>query len=94
MVLPILILVAFSLMLAMTYFYQVHQSQMTLHQEMLSKAQNSDAIFQVQKRTQENQTRLDGIVNHLLKTEKQHRIYCMKPARWILLGEMDGLDDG
>ena len=94
MVLPMLILVVFSLMLVMVWFYQVHQSQITLHKDMLLLRQESDQSFRIQKRTQQNQVRLDGMVNHLLKTEKQHRIYCLKPADWILLGEMAGLDDG
>ena len=94
MVLPILILVVFSLMMVMVWFYQVHQSQIVVHKEMLAQCQESDQVFRIQKRIQQNQVRLDGMVNHLLKTEKQHRIYCLKPAKWVLLGEMAGLDDG
>lgn len=94
MVLPILILVVFSLMMVMVWFYQVHQSQIVVHKEMLAQCQESDQVFRIQKRIQQNQVRLDGMVNHLLKTEKQHRIYSLKPAKWVLLGEMAGLDDG
>lgn len=94
MVLPILILVTFSLMLVMVYFYQIHQSQIALHKEMLRQRQVSSAVFRVNKETQKNETRVDGMVNHLLKAEKQHRIYHVKPSRWILLGEMAGIDDG
>ena len=94
MVLPIFILIVFTLMLVMVHDYTVHHGQIALHREMLYQMQESDVFYKVQKQTQRNQTRLDGMVNHLLKTEKQHRVYCMKPARWILLGVMAGLDDG
>ncbi len=94
MVLPILILVVFSLMLVMVWFYQVHQSQISLHKEMVCQMQDSQTVFRIQKRTRQNQVRLDGMVNHLLKTEAEYRIYCMKPAEWILLGEMAGIEDG
>jgi len=94
MVLPLLILVCFSLLLVMVWFYEIHQNQMTIHKELLIQARESDAFFKVEKQQQQNQTRLDGLAAHLLTMEKQHRIYCLKPAQWIRLGEMAGLDDG
>lgn len=94
MVLPILILVVFSLILVMVHYYENHHGQIVLHKEMLAQVQESDTVFRIRKRTQENQTKLDGMVNHILKDEKQHRIYDLQPAAWIRLGEMAGLEDG
>lgn len=93
MVLPILILTVFSLMMVMLFFYEMHQNQIALHKELILLSQESQGTFRVEKQTQKNQTRLDGMVNHLLMEEKQHRIYSLKPARWILLGEMAGFGD-
>lgn len=94
MVLPILILVAFSLILVMVHYYENHHGQIALHKEMLVQVQESNSLFRIRKRTQEHQTKLDGMVNHILKEEKQHQIYDLQPAAWIRLGEMAGLEDG
>ena len=94
MVIPILILVCLSLILVMVHFYEAHQNQMTLHKELLEMSREKDAVFYIEKRNQKNQTALEGMVNHILVIEKQHRVYCLKPAQWIRLGEMAGLEDG
>lgn len=94
MVLPILILIVFTLMLVMVHYYTAHHGQITLHREMTAWSYETDAVFRIQKKTQKQQTRLDGAVNHLLTSEKKHRIYAVKPAQWIWLGEMAGLSDG
>ena len=93
MVLPILILVVFSLLLVMVYYFESHQSQMDIHKALLLQAQESQAVFHIEKQSQKNQTRLDGMVDHVLVLEKHHRIYCLRPARWVQLGEMTGLTD-
>ena len=94
MVLPILILIVFTLMLVMVHYYTAHHGQITLHREMTAWSYETDAVFRIQKKTQKQQTKLDGAVNHFLMLEKEHRIYGVKPARWILLGEMAGFADG
>lgn len=94
MVIPILILVCLSLILVMVHFYEAHQKQMALHKELLESSHKRDVVFYIEKRSQMNQTALEGIVNHILVIEKQHRIYCLKPSQWIRLGEMAGLEDG
>ena len=94
MVLPILILVVFSLILVMVHYYENHHGQIVLHKEMLAQVQESDTAFCIRKRTREQQTKLDGMVNHILKEERQYRIYDLQPAAWIRLGEMAGLEDG
>lgn len=93
MVLPILILTVFSLMMAMVWAYQVHQSQIVLHKELMKQAAESDAVFRVQKETQKNESWLDGMAVLFLTSQRQHRIYEMKPAQVVLIGEMAGLSD-
>ncbi len=92
MVLPILILIMFTLMLVMVHYYEVHYNQLSLHQEMLRQAHENKAVFRIAKRNQKQQSRLDGIVNHLLEVERSHRIYYIRPSEWIQLGEMVGFD--
>ena len=93
MVLPILILIAFTLMLVMVHFYTYHQGQIRLHEEMICWSRESDAFYRIQKKTHKHQSRLDGIVNFILQEERQARIYTCDAADWIRLGEMAGFPD-
>ncbi|MBR3756692.1 MAG: hypothetical protein IKK48_06230 [Firmicutes bacterium] len=93
MVLPILILIVFTLMMVMVHFYTYHQAQMDLHKEMLCWSQENAAVFRIQKKALEYQTRLDGMVYHILQEEKQFRIYGLESADWVRLGKMAGFSD-
>ncbi len=93
MVLPILILIAFTLMLVMIHFYTYHQGQIGLHKELIFWSQESEAVFHIQKKELHHHSKLDGMVELILQEEKQYRIYALKAAEWILLGEMAGFSD-
>ena len=92
MVLPILILIAFTLILTMVHFYGAHQSQISLHKEMLKHAQTSSAVFRIREENQRYQSKLEGMVNDVLKVEKKVRCYEIRPAKCIMAGEVVGLD--
>lgn len=92
MVLPILILITFTLILVMVHFYGAHQNQVSLHKEMLKHAQTSNATFRIKEEKQRYQTKLDGMVNYVLKVEKKARCYEIRPAKCIMAGEVAGLD--
>jgi len=94
MVLPLLILVCVSLLMVMVWYYDVHQNQITIHRDLLIHARESDDMFRVKKQAQQDQTILKGMAGNRMTVEKQHRVYWLKPAQWIRLGEMAGLDDG
>lgn len=93
MVLPILILITFTLMLVMIHFYTYHQGQIRIHKEMIFWSQESDAVFHIQKKELNHQTELEGIVKFLLQREAQYRIYALEATDWIRLGEMAGFSD-
>ena len=93
MVLPILILITFTLMLVMIHFYTYHQGQIRLHKEMILWSQESDAVFHIRKKELSHQTKLNGIVKFLLQEEKQYRIYALEATDWIRLGEKAGFSN-
>lgn len=94
MVIPFLIWTAFAMMLMMVYFYTCHYNQILLHRELIEEVQNAESSFTIEERFQENQKKVEGLSQHFFKSERQYRVYVMKPARWILLGESVNFDDG
>lgn len=93
MVLPVLILVTFTLLMVMVSYFENHHSQILLHQEMIHHARQSQAAFGVHRRVHKHQQGLDGIVNEILRTEKYHTIYKIRPVQWIRLGGMAGFHE-
>ena len=88
MVLPLVILIIFSLFLIMLHDYQCYQEQIAIHEAMLSSWDSPKAVFDIQKKKTETSSIISGAVDLLFETEKEYQCYRFSPAVCIRLGEM------
>jgi len=75
------------------HYHETHQTQIDLHRQLLYEWDTSTSIFDIQKKETETSTKIEGIVNHIMREEDSHRIYLIRPAQWIQIGELGSFDE-
>ena len=93
MILPILVLIIFSMILFMLYQYQCHQNQIALHHDLIQTLDESDVVFDIE--VMENQTiaHIAGAVDLNVEKNQKERIYLFSAAECIRIGEMLSFDE-
>lgn len=93
MVLPILILIIFSMILLMMHDYNCHRNQIKLHEDLLQTWDQSNKIFDIEMGETETITHISGAVDLDAERMKKGRIYIFSAAEWIRIGEMLSFDE-
>ena len=91
-VLPLLILLILSLILLIVYYYACISCQVNLHQSLLEEAAESRAIYKKLEAREDVSKPLRGASSIIMGKEISGRIYAMRPAQIIRLGEAAGID--
>ena len=92
-VLPLLILMAASLMLFGLFYYESHCRQIACHQNLLESLEEDETMFLVKSENVTTKQQISGLANLVVKKEQTYRIYKLRPAQWICLGEMIDIDE-
>lgn len=91
-VLPLLILLILSLILLIVYYYACISCQVNLHQALLEEAAESRAVYKKLEESEAVSKPLRGASSVIMGKEISGRIYAMRPAQIIRLGEAAGID--
>ena len=92
-VLPLLIFMVASLMLLGLFYYENHCRQIACHENLLTQLEEDKAILFIKRETVTTKRQISGPANLVMREQKTHRIYKLRPAQWIYLGEMMGVDE-
>ena len=92
-ILPLLILMIASLLLLSVFCYEHHCGQIACHRELLESFDNNKTAYALEKESVSTKKTMRGLTEAIIKREQQHRIYKLRPAQWICLGEVVNIDE-
>lgn len=90
---PLFILIIFSLISACIFLFCSLENQTRLHDELLNDMNCSNAIFTIKNKTIETSKNTGGISSIIMRKQYNGRIYIMKQAEMIRIGEMLDLEN-
>ncbi len=86
-VLPLVILVILSMILLLIYFYACLQTQIGVHKELLTRQETFTGVYKITKTSETTERTMRGITSIGMRHESRGRLYLLRPADAILVGE-------
>lgn len=85
-VLPLIVLIIFSLIMVMVYFYNGAHIQFTVHKESMMSLENDQRIFGIETFKHGNEKDLGGIYKKTLNNYIYGRYYYMNELKLLRIG--------